>query len=220
MMLSAHCWRSCVRRARRCATSSGSRASRRSRRSNKEQISVLESDEIEDQMQGTSSPAVVINASAEAKSFSNDATPSPAQSDKENLPSSAAYNKSHPILSPPTTRVALAPATPTRHAPNKFLSPSKHKMLTTSSGPGEPVDLDALLLASPQATPGSLAVQLAHAAGGLSEEERGMSVEEWVRWRAEKEAEELRRKCEALVLGFEKQGVRGLECLRGIRTTG
>jgi hypothetical protein len=77
-----------------------------------------------------------------------------------------------------------------------------------------------MLLASPQATPGSLALQLAQAAGGLTEEEKGMSVEEWVRWRAEKEADELRRKCETLVLSFERQGVRGLECLRGISTTG
>jgi hypothetical protein len=90
----------------------------------------------------------------------------------------------------------------------------------TTTVPWEPVDLDAMLLASPQATPGSLALQLAQAAGGLTEEEKGMSVEEWVRWRAEKEADELRRKCETLVLGFERQGVRGLECLRGISTTG
>jgi hypothetical protein len=54
----------------------------------------------------------------------------------------------------------------------------------------------------------------------LTEEEKGMSVEEWVRWRAEMEADELRRKCETLVLGFERQGVRGLECLSAINTTG
>jgi hypothetical protein len=90
----------------------------------------------------------------------------------------------------------------------------------TSSVPWEAADLDAMLLASPQATPGTLAVQLAHAAGGLTEEEKGMNVEEWVRWRAERESEELRRRCEGLVLGFERQGVRGLECLRGIGTSG
>jgi hypothetical protein len=138
----------------------------------------------------------------------------------------ASKNKnSQPFLSPTKlNRVALAPATPNAYlrSPNKSLSPSKQlqKTLMTSSIPWEAVDLDAMLLASPQATPGSLAVQLARAAGGLSDEEKGMSVEEWVRWRADREAEELRRKCEGLVLGFERQGNRGLECLRGLNTSG
>lgn len=157
----------------------------------------------------------------------SNATPSPAPSDKENQPSSVAppstaIKRSQPFLSPTkSTRVALAPSTPNRlRSPNKYLSPGKQKLQLTSSVPWEAADLDAVLFASPQATPNSLALQLANAAGELSEDERGMSVEEWVRWRAEKEADELRRKCEGMVLGFEKQGVRGLECLRGIGTIG
>ena len=138
------------------------------------------------------------------------------------IPNTSTKTNSQPILSPTKlNRVALAPATPNAYrSPNKSLSPSKQKMLMTSSIPWEAVDLDAVLLASPQATPGSLAVQLARAAGGLSDEEKNMSVEEWVRWRADREAEELRRKCEGLVLGFERQGNRGLECLRGLNTSG
>jgi hypothetical protein len=51
---------------------------------------------------------------------------------------------------------------------------------------------------------------------GLSEREKGMSVEQWVRWNAERGEERLRRECEALVTAFEKEGGRALRVLEGI----
>ena len=76
-----------------------------------------------------------------------------------------------------------------------------------------------MLLASPQPTPGTLAGRLAGAAvgaGALASPEKGMSVEEWVRFQAAKGEEELRRKCESMVGVFEREGLRALGVLEGI----
>ena len=162
----------------------------------------------------------------------DNATPSPAGSDKENQPSSVPIPQSikqkhpqpsQPILSPTKTiRIPLATSTPNRlHlSPSKrqdLLSPSKQISHLTSAVPWEPIDLDTIFLASPQPTPGALAQRLAGASAGmLTSPEKGMSVEAWVRWRAQKAELELRRQCEEMVVGFEREGVRGMGVLEGI----
>lgn len=154
-------------------------------------------------------------------------TPSPAGSDKENDPSSASLAKasSQPISSPTkTTRIPLVPGTPNRllASPSKriLVSPSKQISHLTSTQPWESMRVDAILLASPQPTPGTLAGRLVGVGvggGGLASPEKGMSVEEWVRFQAQKGEEELRRKCEEMVGTFEREGMRALGCLEGIR---
>lgn len=170
-------------------------------------------------------------------------TPSPSGSDKENIPSSVlpppassaktlqptATNNTAvaPPLSPTkTSRVPLAPGTPNR-SPSRLNSPSKqqqHLSRLTSTAPWTAVDLDTILLASPQqqnlSTPGRLGAQLAAAAGVLTSPEKGMSVEEWVRFRAEQSEGELRRRCEEMVARFEREGVRALAALGGIQVVG
>ncbi|KAF2721271.1 hypothetical protein K431DRAFT_294526 [Polychaeton citri CBS 116435] len=154
------------------------------------------------------------------------ATPSPAGSDKENLPSSIAAPqtavKAHLLLSPTKTiRIPLAPGTPNR-SPSRIpmLSPSKLQFSALSSTqPWEAVDLDAILSTSSlsdQASPGKVGNALAQAAGMLTSPEKKMSVEEWIRWRAGKGEEDLRRRCESLVGVFEREGNRALGCLEGI----
>ncbi|GAB1742256.1 hypothetical protein NU219Hw_g7811t1 [Hortaea werneckii] len=161
------------------------------------------------------------------------ATPSPSGSDKENQPSSHAQQSTAvklqptaPTLSPTkSSRIPLAPGTPNRSpakhvqlSPSK-LSPSKQFSRLSSTHPWNPIDLDAILMASPQQpTPGTLAGRLADVAGALTSPEKKLSVEEWVRWRAEKGEEELRRRCEEMVGSFEREGVRALESLGGIGT--
>ncbi|KAI7664430.1 hypothetical protein KC319_g7479, partial [Hortaea werneckii] len=161
------------------------------------------------------------------------ATPSPSGSDKENQPSSHAQQSTAvklqpmaPTLSPTkSSRIPLAPGTPNRSpakhvqlSPSK-LSPSKHFSRLSSTHPWNPIDLDAILMASPQQpTPGTLAGRLADVAGALTSPEKKLSVEEWVRWRAERGEEELRRRCEEMVGSFEREGVRALESLGGIGT--
>ncbi|KAK6433535.1 hypothetical protein LTR95_010288 [Oleoguttula sp. CCFEE 5521] len=157
------------------------------------------------------------------------ATPPPAASDKENMLSSAlpatamkfADPRANIFLSPTkTTRIPLAPSTPnaSRLSPNKHLSPSKTNLAALSSTlPWTAIDLDTVLLASPQPTPGRLAGQLMAAAGGLDEMEKVMTVEEWIYHRAEIGEAELRRKCDGMVEAFEREAGRGLEVLSGIR---
>ena len=149
-------------------------------------------------------------------------TPSPAGSDKENDPGFTKPS-AQPILSlTKLTRIPLAPGTPNRLlSPGKhpLHSPSKHLSHLVSTTPWSPIDLDGALLASPQATPGTLAQRLAGAASGpgvLGSVEKGLSVEEWVRLQAAKAEEELRRRCEETVGAFEREGVRGLGCLQGL----
>ncbi|KAK5125957.1 hypothetical protein LTR85_011312 [Meristemomyces frigidus] len=157
-----------------------------------------------------------------------------AGSDKENQPSSAlqpttALKAAPPpmiLLSPTkTTRIPLAPGTPNRSpAKQLFLSPSKQQFSRlTSTTPWTAVDLDTVLLASPHPTPNTLTQRLAAVAsaeGGLLSPEKGMSVEEWVRFRAEKGEEALRRRCEEMVSLFEREGGRAVESLAGVGVVG
>lgn len=147
--------------------------------------------------------------------------PSPTPSDKENAPPSShpPSTKQRPqtLLSPTKTiRIPLAPGTPNRSPRKPLLSPSKQISHLTSVVPWEPADLDTLLLVSPQASPNKLGARLVEAAGGLTSPEKGMTVEQWVRWRAEMGEAELRRRCEEVVGVFEREGVRAGEVLAGI----
>ncbi|KXS99266.1 hypothetical protein AC578_6179 [Pseudocercospora eumusae] len=149
-------------------------------------------------------------------------TPSPGGSDKENQPSSVmqpqtAQKLPAVMLSPTkTTRIPLAASTPNRSPAKSAPSPSKQMGGLKSAAPWTAVDLDSVLLPSPQASPGRVGEQLVAAAGALTSPEKKMSVEEWVRHRAAQGEEELRRKCERMVEAFEKQGMRGIQSLEGI----
>lgn len=50
----------------------------------------------------------------------------------------------------------------------------------------------------------------------LSSPERRLTVEEWIRWKAGRAEEKLRRQCESVVGRFEGEGVRALRSLEGI----
>ncbi|KAK5723451.1 hypothetical protein LTR15_005149 [Elasticomyces elasticus] len=162
------------------------------------------------------------------------ATPSPNGSDKENLPSTSSLARPMTALKAPvqapqflsptkTTRIPLAPGTPNRllSSPRRqnqnIASPTKTSLRLESTLEWAPVDLDTVFLTSPQAaTLGTMLTRLVEVGGGLSEVERGMSVEEWVRWRAGRGEEELRRRCEGAVSLFEREGGRGVGVLEGV----
>lgn len=153
------------------------------------------------------------------------ATCSPSGSDKENQTSSVTRKLTSPPpatwMSPTKTfRVPLAPGTPNRSLAKQTLldSPSKQFSHLSSTTPWDVIDLDAILLASPQPTPNTLAQRLAGAAGLLPSLEKGLSVEAWVRYRAQQGDEDLKRKCEEMVGGFEREGMRALRSLEGIVT--
>lgn len=148
--------------------------------------------------------------------------PSPSGSDKENVPSSIVQPSAKQpqptiILSPTkTTRIPLAASTPNRSPAKMLLSPSKQVSHLSSSVPWIAADLETVLVPSPQASPGKLSSQLAAAAGGLTSPEKKMSVEQWVRHRAQQGEEELRKRCEQMVATFEKEGMRAVQSLNGI----
>ncbi|EME83429.1 uncharacterized protein MYCFIDRAFT_81705 [Pseudocercospora fijiensis CIRAD86] len=149
-------------------------------------------------------------------------TPSPGGSDKENQRSSIVQpqtvQKSPGVILGPTktTTIPLPASTPNRSPAKSTLSPSKQMGGLKSAAPWTAVDLDSVLLPSPQASAGRVGEQLAAAAGTLTSPEKKMSVEEWVRHRAAQSEEELRRKCETLLEAFENQGMRGVQSLEGI----
>lgn len=127
-----------------------------------------------------------------------------------------------------TTLIPLAVGTPTtRRSPSRAAlgraSPSKSNLLggnLVSDNPWYPIDLDAVLtegLATTSPSKEVMAARLADAGGLLSQTEMEMSVEEWVRWRAEEGEKRLREGCERLVGVFEREGGRAMEVLVGIR---
>jgi hypothetical protein len=115
-----------------------------------------------------------------------------------------------------TSKVPLALGTPNRSPLKARASPNKQISHLSSTVPWSAVDLDLALTAAPQPTPGRLSQQLAAAAGILTSPEKTMSVEEWVRHRAEQSEADLRRRCEQKVAAFEQEGLRALQSLSGI----
>ena len=154
---------------------------------------------------------------------------SPNSSDKENAPASVVHSSSQAVPEPAslaavihasptkTIRVPLAPGTPNRSPAKHPVSPPKSVARVVSSLPWEPADLDALLTDSPTSH-GRLSERLADAAsrGALTEDEKGLTVEDWLRLQGQKGEEALRRRCEGLVAAFERQGVRAGAVVEGI----
>ena len=155
---------------------------------------------------------------------------SPRSSDAENKPPSSKPSAPRPplaVLDHQVLRIPLAstpPASPSRRgAPVKI----------TSTLPWSPADVERVLLASPVkaayldkeniALDGVLTGDKAElqevvrrVKGAMTDEQRAMSVEEWVRWNAGRQAERLQRECEALVMAFEKEGGRAMTVLENI----
>lgn len=115
-----------------------------------------------------------------------------------------------------TTRIPLATATPNR-SPSKH-SPTKLGRLVSST-PWTATDLETVFVTSPEkenADAVSVKEQLLLLGGALTSPEKEMTVEGWIRWRAEKAEERLRGECERMVSVFEREGTRALGVLGGI----
>lgn len=159
-------------------------------------------------------------------------TPSPNGSDKENRDSSLnepSAKQAQPaiVLSPTkTVKIPLAASTPNRSPRKAMLSPSKQISHLTSTKPWTAVDPDIALIPTylsendENVEPGQLSELLLDAAGDLTSPEKKMTVEEWIRYRAEKSEQDLKRRCELMVSAFEKEGMRALESVHGIQTVG
>lgn len=118
-----------------------------------------------------------------------------------------------------TTRVPLAASTP-NHSPSRR-SPSKFGRLTSTT-PWEAVDLESIFFPDSENENGDaddVFNKLLEVGGALSSPEKKMTVEEWIRSRAELGENKLKNECERMVMLFEKEGNRGLAALNGIQTS-
>ncbi|KAI4730421.1 hypothetical protein E4T49_01766 [Aureobasidium sp. EXF-10728] len=118
-----------------------------------------------------------------------------------------------------TTRVPLAASTPNRSPSRR--SPSKFGRLVSST-PWEPVDLESIFFPDSENENGDaddVFSKLLEVGGALTSPEKKMTVEEWVRSRAEMGENKLKNECERMVMLFEKEGNRGLAALNSIQTS-
>ena len=131
--------------------------------------------------------------------------------------SAFSQNMQKTFMSPTkTTRVPLATTTPNR-SPSKH-SPTKLGRLVSST-PWTSTDLETVFVQSPEkenADAISVKERLLLIGGALSSPEKKMTVEGWIRWRAEKAEERLKGECERMVSVFEREGTRALGVLGGI----
>ncbi len=144
--------------------------------------------------------------------------PSPQSSDAENRPPSSRPSALRPPLavkSPFTSQpehIPVAISTPAA-SPSKGCFSKLHSTI-----PWTAVDLEQIFSGTPSANqennPFTLGVGLAN--GALTSPERGLTVEQWIQFNAQRGEEGLRAECERLVGKFEDEGMRALRTLEGI----
>ena len=145
------------------------------------------------------------------------AAASPQSSDAENQPPSSRPSALRPPLSTQTPskirspRIPLAVTTPTAS------STKGDRFRLQSTLPWTAIDFEKIFTVSPAAgkenTLGCNTIALKQK---LSSPEKDMTVEEWIRWNAQRGEDQLRGDCERLVGRFEDEGVRALKTLEGI----
>ncbi|KAI5240565.1 hypothetical protein E4T43_06039 [Aureobasidium subglaciale] len=188
--------------------------------------------------------SVVQHTQSEDITQSTQSTPrsarSPQQSDAENQPPSSSTHapltaqkgaaslstlnsaiQPKEIFASPTktTRVPLAASTPNRSPSRR--SPSKFGRLNSTT-PWVPVDLESVFFPDSEnenEDADDVFNKLLEVGGALTSPEKKMTVEEWIRSRAELGESKLKNECERMVMLFEKEGNRGLAALNGIRTS-
>lgn len=118
-----------------------------------------------------------------------------------------------------TSRIPVQASTPDRSPSRAARSPQKQLGRLTSSTPWQPIDLETVFLPSPgKGNSTDVTARMMEVGGLLTSPEKQMSVEEWIRWRAEQAEGELKGECERMVGLFEKAGTKGLSVLDGVRT--
>ena len=162
-------------------------------------------------------PASQLKAELEA-SFNTNSSPG-SQSDVENAPpSSRPVSARPPLMNLSPTRVQLnfgggVDGTPTRVP----LSPSKIGGGIRSQIPWREVDVE-MVFQNEDNTPekDDLVASWFGNGEGLSEKQKGMTVQEWIFENAKRAEEGLRKEAERLVGVFEGQGARAMAVLEGV----
>lgn len=141
--------------------------------------------------------------------------PSPQSSDAENQPPSSRPSQSRPPLSFESPIKSQELRIPLAVITTPSASPSKGKfMKIQSSFPWTAMDIDQVFNGTPDAEKENQ--PFAIGANLLTSPEKKLTVEEWIKFKAQRGEERLRNDCERLVGRFEDQGVRALRTLEGI----
>lgn len=143
---------------------------------------------------------------------------SPQSSDAENHPPSSRPSSSIQPSSTATARQPLGATTPKTPSRSMNRQAGAAKAGLQSGHPWVEVDLDTIFARMRSPDKENQQVEEAVLGGELSEEERNMTVEEWIRYNAVKAEERLKRECEAMVGVFEREGIRAVRCLEGVET--
>lgn len=144
--------------------------------------------------------------------------PSPQSSDAENQPPSSRPSQSRPPLSfesplrSQELRVPLAVITTPSASPSKGDSAKLQSSFTWTA-----MDIDQIFHGTPEAEKENHSN--ANSRKLLTSPEKKLTVEEWIKFNAQRGEERLRNDCERLVGRFEDQGVRALKTLEGIVCT-
>ncbi|KAH0372558.1 hypothetical protein KCU65_g1024, partial [Aureobasidium melanogenum] len=183
-------------------------------------IQRADSEEVEESAHSTPRSAQQSDAENQPPSSSSHA-PATAQKVVPTLDAVNAAIQPKEIFASPTktTRVPLAASTPNRSPSRR--SPSKFGRLTSTT-PWEAVDLESIFFPDSENENGDaddVFNKLLEVGGGLTSPEKEMTVEEWIRSRAELGENKLKNECERMVMLFEKEGNRGLAALNGIQTS-
>ncbi|POS77032.1 hypothetical protein DHEL01_v204569 [Diaporthe helianthi] len=156
-----------------------------------------------------------------AKQATISPSPSPQASDAENRPPSSKPNtaSSRGKRLPPVSLPAAV--TPSRQmSPSKQFSPSKQNAMggLQSTEPWTAIDLDSVFagLRNDQEDTYGAADRFFANGGELTEQERNMTVEEWIYYNAGKSEQKLKFECESMVMAFEKEGTRAMRALEGL----
>ncbi|KAL9092729.1 MAG: hypothetical protein Q9159_000627 [Coniocarpon cinnabarinum] len=147
-------------------------------------------------------------------------TPTPQSSNAENEPPSSKPPSSKPATSQRRSPPLVSP--PAQHTQTPRTSPSKRNMIEgnqTSKDAWKPVDLESVFLPSPASH-----VHLANDDGfnietiiqTLTQSERELTVEDWIKKNAGEAEDRLRRQCERMIGKFEDEGNRALNTMEGI----
>ena len=141
--------------------------------------------------------------------------PSPQSSDVENQPPSSRPSQSRPPLSfenpirSQETRIPLAVITTPIASPSKGNFSKLH-----STFPWTAMDIDEAFHGTPNGDKEN--GPFASGVEALTSPEKKLTVEEWIKFNAQRGEEKLRNDCERLVGKFEGEGVRALRTLEGI----
>lgn len=124
-----------------------------------------------------------------------------------------------PTPSPVEAEQVESPAPASGPAPQEFSTPTQSPQSSNAenkppnnglqtTNPWSAVDIDAVFATAGNNKPVK--------GGELSNVEKGMTVEQWIRYNAEQAEERLKAECERMVSTFENQGTRAMKALEGI----